>query len=230
VREREARYGVPIYSPDDCRKLISAAAEHGGPMPAMILLALNGGCDAAWLSEVPIAAIDLAAGFVDWVRPKNEELCRFPLWPMTIEAIRQWIPRRPAPKDKAHADRLFITSRGNLFVREVVRYAEDGSVGDINPDDAIGKEFVKIEKAAGIAKRRGRRFKALRRTHATAANDITDRDARRMVMGHGFEGMDPHYVRGLFPAERLRKVTDRVGSKLLGWFGDNCPWPKPNKE
>jgi hypothetical protein len=225
VRLREAEYGVPIYSKSECLRLVGAAADHGGPLLAAVLLGLNGGCDAAWLSEVPISAIDLETGFVDWVRPKTEELCRFPLWPLTAEAIRQWLPRRPAPKDKQHAGRVFLTVHGNLLVREVVHINEDGSIGDINPDDALGKQFAKVEKRAGIAHRRGRLFKALRRSHATAANTITDRDARRMVMGHGFEGMDPHYVRGLFPAERLRRVTDEVGRALLGCVELACEWP-----
>ncbi len=227
-RTRDAEKGVPALTPAECLQLIEPAAAKaaaGGSHLALLLLALNGGCSSSWLSEVPLSAVDLDGGFVDWVRPKTEELCRFPLWPLTIEAIRQWLPHRPAAREPGHGDRVFLTRLGNPLVRSTIPLDDDGDIASVNPDDAWGKELDKLIRAAGF-KRPGLRSHALRRSHSTAANDVLDRDARRMVMGHGFEGMDPHYVRGLFPAARLKVVTDHVGHVLLGCVATSCAFPR----
>jgi hypothetical protein len=62
---------------------------------------------------------------------------------------------RPAPKDKAHSDRLVITKYGGLW-------ADDTGVN--NP---VAQEFAKLMKAAGIEKRSSVAFYGLRHTART---------------------------------------------------------------
>jgi hypothetical protein len=220
VRQREHADGKPVFTAAECRQLVSAAAADGGPLLAFVLLALNAGMGQSHISDLPLDGrnVDTENLFVDWIRPKTEEICQFPLWPITAIAIERERARRPAPKPGAEK-LLFVTKYGNPWVQEYVK-TTDGAIGDVNPDDAIGKEFDKLQKRLEI-KRKGRGFYALRRTFSTCANDVQDRDATRRVMGHGLEGMDPHYVRRI-DAWRLQRVVSYVGHKLLGCVAAGC--------
>ena len=70
---------------------------------------------------------------------------RCPLWPETIEAIREAIIVRKEPADKADSDILFITSHGKRW-NWVTR---KGTAAD-----NVGKEFSKLLKRLGLKRER----------------------------------------------------------------------------
>jgi hypothetical protein len=220
LREQDAG-GKPLFTPVECRMLVAEAARDGGPLLAFILLAMNAGMGQSHISALPLDTkiVDTAGLFVDWVRTKTEELFQFPLWPITAVVIEREMARRPKPKPDAAA-LLFVTKYGHPWVQEYVKTDDAGAIGDVNPDDAIGKAFDKLQKRLGI-KRKGRGFYSLRRTFSTTANGVQDRDATRRIMGHGLEGMDPHYVREI-PRYRLQAVVSHVGHVLLGCVAAGC--------
>ena len=79
-----------------------------------------------------IGAVDLKAGWLDYPRPKTGVHRRCPLWKETREAIKTYLKNRLKPKDKQHADQLFITKHGRPFVDE------GGNSG------VIGGEFLRL--------------------------------------------------------------------------------------
>lgn len=214
-RIREETDGKPIYTPKECRILVNHAAHESLPLFCQMLLAMNAGMSQSHISDLPRSPkiVNLDTGFVDWVRPKTEEICQFYLWPITAIALERYLQVRPKPKDPADDWRLFITTHGHPWVQEYVK-DDDGAIGDVNPDDAIGKALDKLERRLGT-KQRGRGFRAMRRTFSTAVNPLQDKDAIRRVMGHGLQGMDPHYVRKIEPW-RLQAVTTYAGHVILG--------------
>lgn len=224
-RLRDARFGAPIYQPWECVKIVEAAAceaaRTGSPILAMILIAMNSGWGNSQIADVPISVIQAAlkSGIVDWIRVKTEEIAQFPLWAITKWAIEQYLPNRPKPKLNEDQDLLFVTRCGNRWVRELVKRDAEGAITAVNPDDAISKELRKIEEKIGT-KRERRALYAFRHTFSSAANDLQDQDATRRIMGHGFEGMDPHYLRSQFTTgkkrERLEVIVRYVGHELLG--------------
>ena len=66
-----------------------------------ILLGVNCGFGNTDVASLPIDAVDLDGGWIDFPRPKTEIPRRVPLWPETIEAIREALKQRPQPKEAA---------------------------------------------------------------------------------------------------------------------------------
>ena len=64
----------------------------------MILLGINCGFGNHDCGTLPKSAIDLEAGWVNYPRPKTAIERRCPLWPETIEAIREAIEAATAAK------------------------------------------------------------------------------------------------------------------------------------
>lgn len=81
--------------------------------------------------------------------------------------------------------------------------------------DAVVLEFGKLVRAAGLH-RAGRGFYALRHTFRTVADEVGDRPAVDLIMGHE-NGADiaTHYVERIGD-ERLRAVAAHVRSWALG--------------
>ncbi|MBK7404818.1 MAG: hypothetical protein IPJ41_09345 [Phycisphaerales bacterium] len=80
--------------------------------------------------------------------------------------------------------------------------------------DAVSLEMTKLLTACGL-KAPGRGFYALRHTFRTVADEVRDRPAIDLVMGHQ-SGSDiaVHYVERIGD-ERLRTVTEHVRAWLL---------------
>jgi hypothetical protein len=226
-RELEDLHGKPIYAPIECRLQVIAAAEaEDWELLSFILLGLNAAMGQSHIADLPDGKLDLQRLYCNWVRTKTEELFQFTIWPVTAEAIARTVDRRPAPRDAASAGLLFRTRFGNPWVQEYF-YEANGAIGDVAPNDEIGKAFRKLEDRLTVPeqlpdeqwrvrpmKRPKRAFYALRRTFATIGNDTKDKDAVRRIQGQELTGMDPHYVREI-PVERLRDVTDYVHRVLF---------------
>lgn len=97
----------------------------------MILLGINCGFGPADCGNLPIKALDLKAGWVNYPRPKTGVARRCPLWPETVEALKESIANRPKPHDEADNGMVFLTKYGQRWAKE-------------SSDNPISKEVAKI--------------------------------------------------------------------------------------
>jgi integrase len=200
---RQARHesGPRMLEAADLRKLLAAA---GDSVKAMILLGLNAGFGQTDVASLPIAALDLEGGWVNFPRPKTGIARRCPLWPETVEAIRSSLASRSEAKLAEDAGLVFITQRGARWVR--VRQQADGKPAV--PIDAVNLEFNKLLTAARL-KRKGLAFYSLRHIFRTIADAAKDQPAVNAIMGHSDESMAALY-RERIDDDRLKAVTDSV--------------------
>jgi len=216
MRKHRAKNGKKMMEAAELRTLIDAAPVQ---LRAMILLALNCGFGNNDCATLPLSAVDLDKGWIDYARPKTGIERRCPLWPETIDALREAIAQRTVPKDDAHDDLVFVTKYGGCWAKES---------STANP---ISAEFRKLmqgvdEENAKAAKkkrkkapvpiyRKGIGFYALRHVHRTIADSTRDFPACRMIMGHADASIDDVY-REHIDDERLQAVVDHV----RGWLFD----------
>lgn len=202
--------GLRMLESHELRAVLNVAKQ---PLRTMILVAANTGFGNTDLSSLPIRAVDLDKGWVDFARVKNATARRVPLWAETAAAIREWLPMRPKVKDRADSDLLFLTCRGQRWVK----VTKSGG-----PADAIGQEFSKVLRAIGL-KRAGLSFYALRHGFETIAGDTTDQVAVDAIMGHKPKGVAGVY-REQISDDRLMAVVEHVRQWLFP------PEPSPGKK
>jgi integrase len=198
-KERHAK-GSRMFEAHEIRAMLDAATQ---PLKAMILLGINCGFGNSDVGNLPLSALDLDGGWVDYPRPKTGIPRRCPLWPETTAAIREAIGCRPAPKDDAARNLVFVTCRGGSWFKTSI---------DDNP---VAKETVKLLKALGI-KRPNLAFYGLRRTFATIAGESRDQPAVDAIMGHSRPDDMPGLYREMISDERLRAVAETVRTWLFG--------------
>src|SRR5262249_34998455 len=92
LRLHRAKQGPKLFKAEEIPCMLDPA---GPPPKAMILLGINCGSGNADCGRLPLAAIDLDAGVIDFPRPKTGIARRCPLWPETVTAIREAIAERP---------------------------------------------------------------------------------------------------------------------------------------
>ena len=205
--------GNKLFSAEEIRSMIDAASPQ---LKAMILLGVNGGMGNSDCAGLPLSALDLDGGWLDYPRVKTGVQRRIPLWPETVETLRQAIAKRRKPQDAADADLVFITKYGQKWVRcEISRPKMFGKVRiKMRQDDAIAKAFGKLLVELGL-KRPGVGFYALRHTFETVAGGSRDQVAVDSMMGHVDNSMAGEYRHGI-EDDRLRAVVDHVRNWLLG--------------
>jgi integrase len=134
-------------------------------MTAMILLGINCGFSNADCGALPLAAVDLEAGIIDFPRPKTGIVRRCSLWPETVNAIREVRAARPTPKNPEVAWLVFITKYGGNGVK--------------HDDPAfITKEMRKLRNASDF--RGHRNFYTFR----TVADEARDQPTADFIMGY----------------------------------------------
>lgn len=215
--EHRAEYGDKMFEAADIRQIL-AALKDNAQLRAMVLLGANCGFGQSDISSLPKKAVDLEKGWVDFPRPKTAVQRRCPLWPETIDAIREYLPSRPKAKTEADKDLLFLTTRRARWIKV------DPKTG--NHGDAIGQEFVKVLRKLKL-KRPGVSFYALRHTFETIAGDSRDQVAVDAVMGHVDSSMAAHY-RERLDDQRLRDVVEHVRRWLFDLGGDGNLSPDTN--
>src|SRR5207342_195190 len=114
--------------------------------------------------------LDLAAGVIDYPRPKTGIKRRCPLWPETVAALREALARRPEPKDPADAGLVFVTKYGKRWAKPAGTLRADGT--PTPPDNPVSKETRKVLDTAGI--NGNRNFYALRHTFETIGGEAKD--------------------------------------------------------
>ncbi|MFA7238156.1 MAG: site-specific integrase [Phycisphaeraceae bacterium] len=199
--------GLRLFEADELRRIIDKAAQ---PMRAMILLGINCAFGNTDVSELPQSAIDLAAGVIDYPRPKTGITRRAILWPETVEAIREAIQQRPTPHDEADNGLVFVTRFGERWVR--MKQKTDSPAA--TTIDNVGREMGKLLHALKL-KRQGLNFYALRHTFQTVAEGIPDAPAIDRIMGHEkADDMATRY-RERIDDDRLLAVIDHVHDWLF---------------
>jgi integrase len=195
------KHGDKMFEADQIRAILNAADQ---PMKAMVLLACNCAFGQSDVSLLPIRAVDLSKGWVDFARVKTGRSRRIPLWPETIAAIEEWTQRRPKAQDQKDKDLLFLTTHGSRWVK----LNRTGTVAD-----ALGQEFAKLLSRLGL-KRAGVSFYAFRHGFETIAAELADQVAVDRVMGHRTPGMSSVYTERIGD-DRLRRVVDHVRAWLF---------------
>ena len=174
-------------------------------MRAMILLGIDRGSGQSDVANLPRQkAINLSGRWVDYPRPKTAIMRRCPLWPETVEALREAISRTSQSQERSR--------RGANLHHEVRR-----SLGeDAGPRegklavaiDSVRLEFGKLLDATKL-KRPGLGFYALRHTFRTVADGSKDQPAIDHIMGHAPDNMASLY-RERIEDERLKSVVNGV--------------------
>jgi integrase len=213
LRKARADRGKRMFEADELRRILDTA---GTPLRAMILLGINCGLGNADVGLVPLSALDLEKGWLNFPRPKTGVERRCPLWPETVAGLREATAARAAPKDPADADLAFITKYGGRWHkgadRRLLEMAPDAA-GQICRDNPISKEFAKVVKELELH-RAGLNFYALRHTFATMGAEARDQAAVDLIMGHARDDMASVY-RERISDERLQAVVDYVRAWLF---------------
>lgn len=209
--EHERENGKRLFEPQQIHKLLDAARQ---PLKAMILLGINGGFGNTDCAELPISAVDLKDGIIDYPRPKTAVQRVVPLWPETAKALREVIEKdRPRARRDESNRLVFLTVQGNPWRQSEMLAANDGDSPKIRRVDAISAEFGKLLDELKM-KRGGLGFYALRHTFRTWADEVSDQHAIHLIMGHAIPGMSGFYVERI-DHDRLRTVTNRVRRRLF---------------
>jgi integrase len=219
LRLHRAEQGPKLFTAEEIRALIRGVlvvgdegpelVQAGPTLKAMILLGVNCGFGNADCGTLPLSAVDLERGWIDFPRPKTGIARRCPLWPETEDAIREALDARPMPKKPDDAGLVFITKYGGSWAKD-----EDPAV--------ITKEMRKLLDTIGLNGHRN--FYTLRHTFRTVADEARDQPACDFVMGHEVPHMSAVY-RETISDDRLRAVTEYVRSWLFGQAGASPSHP-----
>ncbi|MBK8914521.1 MAG: tyrosine-type recombinase/integrase [Phycisphaerales bacterium] len=207
--ERERRAGKRLFTAEQIRSLLAAARPE---LKAAIFLGINGGFGNTDCSALPVAAVDLKGGVIDFERPKTAVRRVVPLWPETIDAIQialnGLMPKAATP---AARELVFRSERGFPLVRQIVR-REGNEIKKVTYIDRLSDWVDALLKDLKL-KRFGLGFYSLRHTFRTWADEAGDQHAIHRIMGHSIPGMSGVYIEEI-SIERLRRVVNVVRSRL----------------
>jgi len=193
LRKAKAARGKKMIEAADLLRLIAAADPQ---LKAMILLGLNCGMGNSDVGNLPLSAVDLDGGWIDYPRPKTGVDRRCPLWQETVKALRESLAKRPTPKAPEAESLVFVTRYG-------APWAKTDSF-----DNPVTKAFRKLLEGCGLHKDRIG-FYVLRHIHRTIADGAKDGPAANYIMGHSDGSMGEHYTEQIDDS-RIRVVSDHV--------------------
>jgi integrase len=213
LRRHRAEHGERMLKAGELRQLIAAAPV---PIRAMILLGINAGFGNHDVATLPLSALDLDGGWVDFPRPKTGIGRRCPLWPETVTALREAIAERPAPKNQSDADLVLLQRSGRRWVRNTEKSRTDN----------VSVRFCELLKECG-SYRDGISFYTLRHVFRTIADAARDPVAIDLIMGHTDPTMGAHY-RERIEDSRLQAVAEHVRKWLFGNAPDGGTASEPD--
>lgn len=193
LRRHKREQGRKLFSAKDILKLIH---ESGTNLRAMIYLGINCGYGPNDCCQLPLSAVNLDTGWIDFPRPKTEieRLC--PLWPETVEALGASLRIRDLFSDNlSQASRQFFLDDGKPWK---------------NDQAQLSKYFTAVRRR--VLPDGG--FYWLRHTCETIAGDSKDQVAVNAIMGHVDPSMAAVYREGIDP-DRLKAVTEYVRNWLF---------------
>jgi len=198
MRKARNEKGPRMFEAAEIRALLAKAPP---PLKAMLLLGINCGFGNGDCGKLPLSALDLDRGWVNFPRPKTEIARRCPLWPETVDTLRAVLAQRPEPKKEEHKGLVFVTKFGDSWAKETAQ----------NP---LSKEIKKLLTALKISGNRN--FYALRHTFETVAGETERQVCVDFIMGHSPKSDDMSAVyRERIGDDRLRAVTDHVRAWLF---------------
>lgn len=203
MRAAKEQAGDRTYSADQVKTIL----EHAEPvLKAMFLLSINGGVGNTDIAKLRDA--NVKADRIEFKRSKTDVPRVVPLWPETIQAIKEARAMRPAASTPDLEDRVFLTERGLPYVRDNV----DGEGNLTSTTDKIATLFWKGMKTLGIT----RSFYDGRRTFQTLGDRKGPPHVVRAIMGHSARGddMSDRYRQNI-PEQQLWDVVNHV-RELLG--------------
>jgi integrase len=211
LRLHKAAQRLRLFTREEVLALVDGAMVVGenGPelakpdhqLRAMLLLAINGGLGCHDCALLPLKALDLENGWLDYPRPKTGVRRRIPLWEETVVALQESIAHRPAPRQEEAAHLVFLTTRGRPWL----------SRGIANPISVADRAWMK-QLSIG---RPGLGFYSLRHVYRTVSDGAKDPVACDHIMGHSRDDMASVYRERIDDA-RLEAVTDHVHDWLFG--------------
>ena len=209
LRRERQKNGTSMFQADQLRAMLAGTE---GQLHAMILLGINCGFHNRDCAMLPMRALDLDNGWMDFGRLKTGIDRRCPLWQETIDALRNVLAARPKPKEPEAMEHVFVTRCGQRWQRK----DKLTSKGKANIDDPISKETTKLLKELSIH-RRGLGFKALRHTFETIGLKSRDKPAVSAIMGHAAGASDMSAVYNEEPVDddRLLAVVTFVHNWLF---------------
>jgi integrase len=196
LRLHRAKQGPKLFTREEILRLLDAARV---PLRAMILLGINAAYGNQDCGTLPLSAVDLERGIIDFPRPKTGILRRCVLWPETVAALREALAKRPEPKRREDAGLVFLTKHGKAWAKNIA-------------DNPVAKEMRKLLDALGMNGHRS--FYTLRHTFRTIADEAKDQPAADYIMGHEVPHMSSVY-RETISDERLRAVVEHVRAWLF---------------
>jgi integrase len=207
LRRARNEAGPRMFESHEIRSILDAVDPI---MRAMILLGVNCGFGNTDVATLPQSAVGLDGGRIEFPRPKTEIRRRVPLWPETVDALREAIEQRPKAKAKENDGLCFLTHHGRPWVRI---QASKKNPDVMIPLDALSQRFRKLLNSLDIKGRKGLGFYTLRHVFETIGGESRDQVAVNAIMGHADFSMAATY-RERISDERLRAVTDTVRSWL----------------
>jgi len=206
VRKDRNAAGPKLFERDEIVRILDACDPQ---LKAMVLLGINGGLGNTDVSDLHESRIDFASGWLVYPRKKTEIPRRIPLWPETLQSLREWLPERPEPSDPADSGLVFLTAKGNRWVR--VNRTESGKYTAI---DSLSPRFKKLLRRLYVNGRRSLGFYCLRHCFETYAGESRDQVAVDAVMGHVDPSMGANY-RHRISDERLHAAVNVVRDWLF---------------
>jgi integrase len=197
LRVEKARKGHKLFTPGEIHRLLEAASVQ---LRAMILLGINAGLGNADCGRLTVQALDLERGWLDYPREKTGMPRRCPLWPETVQAVRDALAGRREPRDPTDAGLVFVTRTGQAWHTDTT-------------ESPISYEVGKLLRKLHINGRTGLGFYTLRHSFRTAADAAKDQPAADFIMGHEVAHMSSVY-RETISDERLKAVADHVRAWL----------------
>ena len=178
-----------VFTSNQIRKALTVADVN---LKAMILLGINCGFGNTDCANLTVDKLDLNNGWSIAPRTKTGIKRRCPLWPETIDALKEAIQSQ-----KVAHKQVFVTVFGKPYSPR-------------NLSRELGKVFKKAKVESGD-------FYDLRRTCASIGIQVGDDDALRTIMGHRRMAADmlSVYNRLDVSDERLRAVTDFIHDWLF---------------
>jgi integrase len=190
IRKHRNRQPKKLWQPSQVRQLLAEATP---TLRAMIYLGINCGVDCSDLCNLPIGAVNLKTGWLDYPRAKTGIERRVKLWPETVEALRDYLAIRPKPPKRLERN-FFVTVHLNKWTAS-----------------SIVHEFAKLRDKCEIE---SGTFIWFRKTVQTIGENEGDTIAVKAVMGHVDDSISSEYRQGVDP-RRIVRVTEIIHDWLI---------------
>jgi integrase len=200
IRQSRLNRGLRMFEREE---LLAILQEAVGNSQAMVLLGINCGLGNTDLALMPIKALDLKTGWLNYPRQKTAIQRRIPLWPETLNTLKTVLAARPKPNNTDDKELVFIGRRGESYIGKHRGYR-------------VHQEFKRLLEKAKLT-RPGLSFYALRHTFQTIAEGSRDLTAVQAIMGHAPASSDMAAIyRERVDDARLQAVVDHVHKWLFG--------------